>query len=156
MKNPDLKSAIAHLKVTFDPEIPRTERFKVRTIRDVYNLFLANWDETAIDSYEEAKVIYLDEEATVIGIFDLAMGSDSEVVFDIKVLAAIGVQTLAKAFVLAHNHPGAPIVPSFSDIATTYNVQAGCQLLNVHLLDHLIINKENYYSFREDGLLLQL
>lgn len=153
MKTYNQKQTVSHLTVTFNPEVPRKDRLQVNTIKNVYNAFIALWDETKINRVEEVKVMYLDETCGVIGIFDLSTGDDNQVTFDIKLLAGIGVQVMAKAFILAHNHTDGPLVPSFTDIITTETTKASCRLLNLHLLDHLIISNDNYYSFLEDGLL---
>ena len=64
----------------------------------------------------------------------------------------------AHAIILFHVHPsGIEAEPSDADKETTEAFAKAFEVVNVHLLDHIIsggsINKRSYYSFAEDGLL---
>lgn len=62
--------------------------------------------------------------------------------------------TLPAAFlILAHNHPSGDPTPSDDDLKLTSQLQQAGQLLGVNLIDHLIIGRENYFSFKEAGSL---
>lgn len=60
----------------------------------------------------------------------------------------------AHAVILFHVHPsGVPARPSEADKKTTKAFQKSFEIVNIHLLDHIIIggDKQTYYSFAEDG-----
>lgn len=59
----------------------------------------------------------------------------------------------AKSVIFAHNHPSGNYKPSRSDIELTQNLKQTLGMLDVRLLDHIIVTKESYFSFLEDGLL---
>jgi len=62
------------------------------------------------------------------------------------------IKNLAAQIVLAHNHPSGNLEPSDDDLSLTRRlVQAG-QLLGIEVLEHLIVTKEAYFSFKEHGL----
>ena len=42
-------------------------------------------------------------------------------------------------------------MPSTSDIKMTNNLKKACSLLEVNLIDHLIISKEECYSFADEA-----
>ena len=53
--------------------------------------------------------------------------------------------------ILAHNHPSGSLEPSREDReATTRLAQAG-KLLGIEVLDHLIVGKTGFFSFKESG-----
>lgn len=54
----------------------------------------------------------------------------------------------AKAVVLCHNHPSGHLKPSPNDNHITIELRDALAALNIHLLDHLIISKSGYYSYR--------
>ena len=54
---------------------------------------------------------------------------------------------------MAHNHPSGELQPSQADIAITQKLTQSADILGIDLLDHLIVAKEEYFSFEEDGLL---
>ncbi|MFW6024858.1 MAG: JAB domain-containing protein [Candidatus Woesearchaeota archaeon] len=63
----------------------------------------------------------------------------------------------ADSVILLHNHPSehkffnCKVSPSEEDIAYTVHVFA--EYNDINLIDHLIIDKKNYYSFVENGLI---
>jgi DNA repair protein RadC len=61
-------------------------------------------------------------------------------------LKAVGV-------ILAHNHPGGTTKPSDDDLRATQAIKKALDTLEIGLLDHIIISKEGYFSWKEQGLL---
>jgi len=57
----------------------------------------------------------------------------------------------ATSLIIAHNHPSNVIQPSLEDIEITRRINDISILMEIEFLDHLIINKKSYYSFRVDG-----
>lgn len=45
-----------------------------------------------------------------------------------------------------HNHPSGDSEPSLSDLHITQEIKSNFKMLNITLLDHIIIGRENYYS----------
>ncbi|MDR2780972.1 MAG: DNA repair protein RadC [Holosporaceae bacterium] len=59
----------------------------------------------------------------------------------------------ASAIIMVHNHPGGDPQPSRQDIIMTKAVKEIVQKLDIALLDHLIIGKNNVASFRDIGII---
>lgn len=57
----------------------------------------------------------------------------------------------AAGVIVAHNHPSGDAQPSAEDRAATSRLEKAGRLLGIPLLDHVIIGREGYYSFREHG-----
>ena len=57
----------------------------------------------------------------------------------------------ASAIICIHNHPSGNVLPSRQDYDVTNNLMKVGQLLGIKLLDHIIISKNNYYSFVENN-----
>ncbi|HNW45325.1 MAG TPA: DNA repair protein RadC [Elusimicrobiales bacterium] len=63
------------------------------------------------------------------------------------------VKNLAASIIVAHNHPSGCLEPSDEDLSLTKRlVQAG-KLLGIELLDHVIVAKGGFCSFKEKNLL---
>ncbi len=63
------------------------------------------------------------------------------------------VKNLAASVIVAHNHPSGCLEPSDEDLSLTKRlVQAG-RLLGIELLDHVIVAKGGFCSFKEKNLL---
>jgi DNA repair protein RadC len=59
----------------------------------------------------------------------------------------------ACAVVLAHNHPSGLAQPSRADEALTQTLKSALALVDVRVLDHFIVTREQTRSMAEMGLL---
>ena len=59
----------------------------------------------------------------------------------------------ASAIIVAHNHPSGGLEPSASDVEVTGQLKAAGSVVGIALLDHIIFNRNGYYSFLESGRL---
>jgi DNA repair protein RadC len=59
----------------------------------------------------------------------------------------------AAAIIVAHNHPSGGLEPSHSDTNITAQLKAAGGILGIELLDHIIFNRTEYFSFLEAGRL---
>ena len=59
----------------------------------------------------------------------------------------------AAALIIAHNHPSGLAEPSMCDRQSTRRVRDAGYILGVAVLDHLIVTRSGYFSFREADLL---
>ena len=57
----------------------------------------------------------------------------------------------AAGVIIAHNHPSGSLEPSRADRQITQRLKEVAKLVGIDLLDHLILCKEGYYSFSEEG-----
>ena len=62
----------------------------------------------------------------------------------------------ASAILVCHNHPSGSVEPSEEDIECTRKLLAASKIIGIPLLDHVIIDCNNYFSFLENGLLKKL
>lgn len=60
----------------------------------------------------------------------------------------------ASYIVCIHNHPSGDATPSMNDILITKKLKQISDIHNIGLMDHIIIGKNNYYSFYEDKNIL--
>jgi DNA repair protein RadC len=59
----------------------------------------------------------------------------------------------AASLILAHNHPSGDPTPSEEDLAITRRIHEAGRLLGIELLDHVIVAREAYASFKERRLI---
>jgi len=59
----------------------------------------------------------------------------------------------APALIFVHNHPSGNPEPSVEDKEITKTLCQGAQILGFKVLDHIIIGKDRYYSFQDNGLI---
>jgi DNA repair protein RadC len=62
------------------------------------------------------------------------------------------VRVNAPSIILSHCHPSGAIDPSPDDIRTTELAYEAGQLLDIAVLDHILVGKNRWLSFKEKGL----
>ena len=70
---------------------------------------------------------------------------------DVKLLLASAIKANTSSIIVAHNHPSGNLKPSENDLRLTRRIKEGAKLLDITLLDHVIVTKDTYYSFADDG-----
>ena len=61
----------------------------------------------------------------------------------------------AASVILLHNHPSGETKPSLEDRNITRQLVSSGKLLDIPVLDHIIISEDGYFSFKEEGLLVE-
>ncbi|MEK7074977.1 MAG: JAB domain-containing protein, partial [Patescibacteria group bacterium] len=56
---------------------------------------------------------------------------------------------VAAQMIIAHNHPSGNLDPSSEDREVTYRLKEAGKLLGIEVLDHIIVSRSGYTSFRE-------
>ena len=58
----------------------------------------------------------------------------------------------ATQLILVHNHPSGNTQPGLADSMMTKKLKEGGELLEIVVLDHLIVTKDEFYSFADEGI----
>lgn len=83
----------------------------------------------------------------------VAVGNSNAAIINPREVFFEAVQTRASAVILAHNHPSGNSSPSQEDISATRRLCAAADILGISLLDHIIVARKDFFSFKEHGLL---
>ena len=121
----------------------------IRSAKDVYNIFsseLSNLKkEKVIGVYLDTKNKIIKKEVLGIGILDGSLVHPRE-------LFKEAIKESAKSVILIHNHPSGDANPSDEDINLTKNLIESGNLIGINFLDHIVIGRKSFYSFKEDRL----
>lgn len=63
------------------------------------------------------------------------------------------VRNLAVQVIIAHNHPSGDPEASEEDIETTKQLIEAGKILGIDIIDHVVVTKDNYFSFRDARLI---
>lgn len=126
---------------------------KVSCSKDSFEVFIKSWNNKTIELQEEFKILLLNRNNQVLGIYTLSKGGTTQTIVDIKLLFSVVLKCNAQSIILAHNHPSGNIMPSQADKKITNKIAKASKLLEISLLDHLIISKNKYYSFADEQLI---
>jgi DNA repair protein RadC len=144
---------VAEVELIYKSKVKASNRPKILSSKDAYNVLLKVWDENKIEFVEQFKVMFLNRANHVLGIYDVSTGGISGTVADPRVIFVAALKANACEIIISHNHPSGNLTPSRQDEELTQKIKHGGQLLEIKLMDHLIVTTEGYYSFANEGLL---
>lgn len=142
-------NTIQEIKVSYTSG--NRDKVKITNSKDSYELFLSCWSQKIIELQEEFKVLLLNRNHQVLGIYPLSKGGVSGTVVDAKLVFSVALKCNASSIVLAHNHPSGNLKPSDADIRLTQKLKEAGNYLDVKVLDHIILSREGYYSFADES-----
>lgn len=103
---------------------------------------------------EEFYVIYLDNKKKYLDKKKLFIGSINISIVHPREIFKHAYLLSASFIICIHNHPSGDPRPSLNDIELTKKLYALGNLHELYLVDHLIIGKDEYYSFYENNNIL--
>jgi len=142
---------VSEIKVAYTTS--DTPKVKIKSGDDAYNVLLASWNLDTIELQEEFKVLLLNRANEVLGIYPLSRGGITGTVVDQRLIFAVALKCNATGIIMCHNHPSGKLLPSETDFTLTKSIGKCADLLEINLLDHLIITKNGFYSFSNEGKL---
>lgn len=97
-------------------------------------------------------VLFLDSQNRLILLEELFRGTLTQTSVYPREVVLRALHHHAAAVVLAHNHPSGQARPSRADEALTQSLKAALSLVDVRVLDHFIVTREQAASMAEMGL----
>ena len=144
---------VSEVELIYKSRVKASERPQIKRSRDAYELLLTHWDLNRIELVEQFKVILMNRNHRVLGIYEVSTGGVTGTVADPKLIFMAALKINACNLVISHNHPSGGLQPSEADKTLTEKIKGSGKLLDIPLLDHIIITPEAYFSFADEGLL---
>ncbi|MEG0407688.1 MAG: JAB domain-containing protein [Bacilli bacterium] len=142
---------VSEIQVSYYPRLIQSQ--KITSSSDAVEIIRKAWDKRTIEMQEEVKLLLLNQSNTVLGIYNLSKGGINSSLVDVRLILSVALKCLATALILIHNHPSGNLNPSKSDLDIVKKLNESCKLFDITLLDSIIITKESYMSFGDDGML---
>ncbi|GIW67654.1 MAG: hypothetical protein KatS3mg096_522 [Candidatus Parcubacteria bacterium] len=86
-------------------------------------------------------------------ISEISIGTLNSSLVHPREVFAEAIRQRANSIILVHNHPSGDPTPSEDDITITKRLQEAGKLLGIEILDHIIITKTSYLSFKNSKLI---
>jgi len=145
---------VNEIKVSYHERILSHNNQKIKSSSDAAEILYEYWDKNTIGLHESFKVVLLNNNNKIRGIYLLSQGGITGTVVDIRILFSVILKTLSVAIILAHNHPSGTLKASAADREITNKIVRAAKLFDIKVLDHLIIVPNgDYYSFSDNDLL---
>lgn len=102
--------------------------------------------------HEECWVIFLNRANYILGKEKMTIGGMDSTVIDAKVIIRRTMDKKASGIILVHNHPSGNALPGQADITQTDMLRRALKTCDLHLVDHVIVADESWYSFADEQL----
>mgnify|MGYP006280079595 CR=1 FL=1 len=125
-------------------------RHSIRCARDVFECYrqrLSFYDR------EHFMALLLDTQHHIISEDLIAIGILNALVVHPREVFKRAIREGAYALIVMHNHPSGKPDPSEEDIQLTQQLRKAGDVLGIEVLDHIIIGKGSYFSFRDADML---
>ena len=86
-------------------------------------------------------------------IAEVSVGSLNTSVVHPREVFAEAIRNKAASVIFAHNHPSGDPEPSEDDLEITKRLVESGKILGIEVLDHIIVAKDGFFSFKNKGLL---
>ena len=128
------------------------KKVKITSSKDAYQVIKQFYHED-VEIYESFFILLLNRANETIGFAKISQGGITGTVVDTKIIAKYCIDTLASGVILAHNHPSGSLFPSDADNRITLKIKKALEYIDTKVLDHLILTKNDYYSFADNGII---
>jgi DNA repair protein RadC len=96
-------------------------------------------------------VLYLNARNQLVHRETISMGTVNSSLVHPREVFEPAIKYLAVSVILAHNHPSGELIPSEEDRTITQRLIDAGKILGIDVLDHLLVTKRGFESFKEKG-----
>jgi DNA repair protein RadC len=144
---------VTEVELIYVNKMEDLERPKITTSLDAFEVLYNSWDKGKLELQEQFKIMLLDRKNSCLGVSTVATGGVSSCLVDLRLAFATALKARATAIILAHNHPSGNPKQSEDDERLTAKFFKAGQLLDITILDHIVVTRNGYTSFSDNGLL---
>ena len=120
----------------------------IKTAKDV---FLYASEKLSDNKKEHFMILHLDSKNRVIKDEIISIGILNASIIHPREVFKSAIKESANSIILVHNHPSGDSEPSIEDKEITERLMEAGELLDIKVLDHVIIGKDNFHSFKENS-----
>ncbi len=102
---------------------------------------------------EHFLILALDSRNNLIKDYEISVGTLNASIVHPREVFKAATQALAAQVIIAHNHPSGDPEPSEGDLLTTKGLVEAGKILEIKVVDHIIITRDNFLSFKAHNLL---
>lgn len=144
-----MSNTIGELKVIYKTTAVPAER--ITNSFQTAELLRRIWDTDLIEYLEQSCLICLSRSNRVIAYQFLSTGGTAGCLIDPKVVFQAALLANASSVIISHNHPSGNLQPSEADRRLTTRLFRIGKDLDMPVLDHVIMTKDNYHSMADAG-----
>jgi len=133
-------------------EINKRQKFSDKPLQFISSaraVFELMYKKLKDENQENFIIIFLNNRNYLIGEAKISKGILDTSIIDPREVFKPAIRNSASRIILVHNHPSGDPSPSQEDLEVTQKLIAAGELLEIKVVDHIIIGKEGYWSWKE-------
>ncbi|MBI2449453.1 DNA repair protein RadC [Candidatus Pacearchaeota archaeon] len=119
---------------------------KITCSKDVFNIYK---EKLSNKKQEIFTILMLGTKNHILGEKVISIGNSDTAIADPKEILNPAIKNSASKIILIHNHPSGDPKPSIEDKRVTQEIVKAGEIVGIVVLDHIIIGKDSYWSWRE-------
>ena len=128
--------------------LSKLNNLQIKSAKDV---FLYASEKLTDNTKEHFMILHLDSKNRIIKDEIVSIGILNASIIHPREVFKSAIRESANSIILVHNHPSGDSDPSVEDKDITERLMEAGELLDIKVLDHVIIGKDNYHSFKENS-----
>ena len=122
------------------------EKDSITCAKDVADIYLPKLKHLKKENFV---VVYLDTKNKIIVDETISIGTLNSSVIHPREIFHGAVRNLANTIIVLHNHPSGDPGPSTEDLRITKRLEQAGKMMSIPLLDHIIIGRNRWWSWKE-------
>ena len=102
---------------------------------------------------EHFMAIFINNNNEIITDKIISIGTTTTTIANPKDVIKWALKYSAYAIIVAHNHPSGNVKPSSQDVKFTMELKKACEIIDIILVDHIIVGRNNYFSFKDKRII---
>ncbi|MBI2968890.1 MAG: hypothetical protein HYY40_13905 [Bacteroidetes bacterium] len=147
------QAVIPEIKIRYNRSEKKIFGGKITNSSEVAKFVRELYPKGELELQEQFFVLYLNQGNIIIGYYKHTKGTINATLADVRLILGVALKCGAVSIIFAHNHPSGNTKPSAGDELLTEKLKTAAQLMEITVLDHLIITKNSFFSFTDNGLL---
>ncbi len=147
------KAATIMAAIEFGKRVHQKTSYEAVAVRDpeaVANLFAFDLRNK---KKEEFWILLVDVKCKAFQKELISVGTLNQSLIHPREVFQIAIRQSARGIILVHNHPSGDPTPSPEDHQITERLVETGKIIGIDVMDHVVIGKDDYYSFRQYGMI---
>ncbi|MCR9131313.1 MAG: JAB domain-containing protein [bacterium] len=144
---------VSEVSLRYKTETCFEEKPKLSSPSEAEQFLRKIWEADTIELHEVFVLVLLNSALRVLGWSRVSQGSKTGTLVDPIAVAQIAILGNCSSVLCCHNHPSGRLEASAADIHLTERLVKALKLFSIGVDDHVILTRDSYMSFREQGLM---
>lgn len=141
------------VKLIYPTKVKPSQRIKLETTLAVFEFALQFYDADTIEHHTSSKVILLDGDCKVLGVYTVSESSHTYDIVETKFILQAAILANARGVIMVENCTSGDVTPNEEVKHLKCEIKLAAYLFDIELVDFMLISGEDFYSFADNKIL---